>query len=57
MSYIKVIGWIALILGTLVLMVASYISFSTEQTTIEPFALGASAILAGFICMKKSEES
>jgi hypothetical protein len=56
LNHIKAVGIIALVLGTIVVMVASYISFSEEQLTVEPFALGIAAILAGFVCFKKAKE-
>lgn len=56
MSAMKTVGMIALLLGMLVLMVAAYLSFSNAQFMIEPFALGAAAILAGFVCIKKAQE-
>ncbi|MEK6478042.1 hypothetical protein WJR50_10925 [Catalinimonas sp. 4WD22] len=56
MNWIKSIGFFALALGTIVLLVASYVSLSNNQLVIEPYALGLAAILAGFVCVKKSTE-
>lgn len=56
MNWIKSIGFFALALGAIVLLVASYVSITNQQLVIEPYALGIAAILAGFVCVKKSNE-
>lgn len=56
MNWIKSIGFFALALGAIVLLVASYVSITNQQLIIEPYALGVAAILAGLICVKKARE-
>ncbi|MDF9797392.1 hypothetical protein OKW21_002655 [Catalinimonas alkaloidigena] len=56
MNLIKSVGIFALVLGCAVLLVASYVSVNNHQLIIEPYALGVAAVLAGFICVKKSKE-
>ncbi|MFP4503188.1 MAG: hypothetical protein ACLFOZ_00665 [Cyclobacteriaceae bacterium] len=53
---LRTVGIFALILGMLVLVVASYHSFRLEVLALEPLLLGATAVLAGFISLKKSRE-
>ncbi|WKN31008.1 hypothetical protein PZB74_18835 [Porifericola rhodea] len=57
MNFLKTIGIVSLVLGGIVLLVASYNSISASQLILQPYVLGVAAVVAGFICIKKSREN
>ncbi len=54
MSFIRLLGYMTLILGILVLMVAVYVTVEQEALALNPLLLGAAAIIAGLLSIKRS---
>lgn len=56
MNYLKLLGIVALLLGVLVLLVATMVSLERMEPAINPLLLGGAAVLTGLLSLKKSKE-
>lgn len=56
MNFIKMLGIVTLVLGALVLLVAAYVSVQENELALNPLLLGAAAVLAGILSLKKSSQ-
>jgi len=54
---LKITGVFALVLGLLVLLVATYVTIDRGQWAVNPMILGVAAILAGFLSLKKASKA
>lgn len=54
MGFIRLLGYVTLILGILVLIVAVYVTVNREALALNPMLLGAAAVIAGLLSIKKS---
>jgi hypothetical protein len=53
---LKLLGIVAVALGILVLLVATYHSVQNEYFAWVPLLLGFTAVLSGFVSLKKARE-
>jgi hypothetical protein len=56
MNYIKMLGILAMVLGGIVILVATMVSVQRMQLALNPLILGIAACLAGFLSIKKAQE-
>lgn len=57
MNYVKVLGILAIVLGGLVITVATVVSVERSDLALNPLILGLTACLAGFLSLKKAKEN
>ena len=57
MNFVKVLGILAIVLGGLVIIVATVVSVERSKIDLNPLILGLAACLAGFLSLKKANDN